>query len=225
MSATLPDLSPFFLRYETLAREADAAFQHIRAQFPQEVTCAKGCASCCHALFDLSLVEALYLNAKFSERFPSGMERFAITEKASETDRKLARIKRQIYRASREGKDSNAILHEVAAITERCPLLDDEDKCVLYEFRPITCRFYGVPTSIGGQGHTCGKTGFKAGGRYPTVFLDKMQERLAQLSAETATHLKSAYKELALMYVPVSTALITSYDAQYLGIGGIPKEK
>lgn len=225
MSATLPDLSPIFLRYETLAREADAAFQHIRAQFPQEVTCAKGCASCCHALFDLSLVEALYLNAKFSELFPSGMERFAITEKASETDRKLARVKRQIYRDSRDGKDSNAILHEVAAITERCPLLDDEDKCVLYEYRPITCRFYGVPTSIGGQGHTCGKTGFKAGGRYPTVFLDKMQERLAQLSAETATHLKSAYKELALMYVPVSTALITTYDAHYLGIGGIPKEK
>ncbi len=116
-------------------------------------------------------------------------------------------------------------MHEVAAITERCPLLDDEDKCVMYEYRPITCRFYGVPTSIGGQGHTCGKTGFKAGGHYPTVFLDKMQLRLAQLSADTATHLKSAYKELALMYVPVSAALITSYDAQYLGIGGIPKEK
>ena len=224
MSADLPDLSSFFTRYEALAQEADAVFEHVRSQFPQEVICKEGCSSCCHALFDLSLVETLYVNKHFLERF-SGVERFSITSKAGEIDRKIAKIKRQAFKDSQAGKDSNEILQEMAATSVRCPLLDDNDSCTLYEFRPITCRFYGIPTSIGGKGHTCGKTGFIQGKAYPTVKLDQVQERLAALSKELADSLGSSYTRLETMYVPVSSALITEYTAEYLGIGGIPKEE
>ena len=95
----------------------------------------------------------------------------------------------------------------------------------MYDERPVTCRLYGVPTAIGGKSHTCGKTGFLQGKPYPTVALDKMQQRLADLSEELAASIGTAYKELASMYVPVSSALITVYDAEYLGIGRLPKEK
>lgn len=224
MTAGLPDLTPYFTRYEGFVRDADALFEHIRTQFPDLVVCREKCSSCCHAMFDLTLVEALYLNAKFSERFPDGNERAAVLEEADTTDRRIARFKRKIFNDSKSGKDSNEILAEVAAATMRCPLLGEDDRCMMYEFRPITCRLYGVPTAIGGKSHTCGKTGFVRGEAYPTVALDKMQFRLTSLSEELAAGIGTAYKDLASMYVPVSSALITVYDAPYLGIGGIPKE-
>lgn len=225
MTGTLPDLTPFFERYERHAREADALFERIRAEFPELVVCREQCSSCCHALFDLSLVEALYLNARFNERFAQGTERSAILNEADKADRQNARIKRKVFKESRAGKESNAILAEVAAASIRCPLLGDDDRCRLYDVRPITCRLYGVPTAIGGASHTCGKTGFVQGRPYPTVALDKMQHRLSALSDEMANAMGTAYTELASMYVPVSSALLTVYDAAYLGIGGIVKEQ
>lgn len=225
MAGSLPDLTPFFERYAQQAREADALFERVRAEYPDLVICREGCSSCCHALFDLSLVEALSLNAEFQKRVPMGNERAAILDAADTADRQAARIKRKVFKESQAGRESNEILTEVAAISLRCPLLGTDDRCIMYSARPITCRLYGVPTAIGGKAHTCGKTGFAQGGRYPTVALDKVQHRLADLSRELAASIGTAYTELASMYVPVSSALLTEYDAAYLGIGGIPKEK
>lgn len=219
MSGALLDLSPYFARYEALTREADALFMRVRSQYPDLVVCKEQCSSCCHALFDLSLVEALYLNAKFLERFPMGADRAAILGEADAVDRKTVRIKRKIYLDSKEGRDSNEILEEAASLTMRCPLLGKDDRCLLYDVRPITCRLYGVPTAIGGKSHTCGKTGFQQGQAYPTIALDKMQFRLSDLSDELAKGIGTAYDELALMYVPVSSALLTEYTPEYLGVG------
>ena len=44
-------------------------------------------------------------------------------------------------------------MEEAARIKCRCPLLGDDDRCLLYQARPITCRLYGVPTAIAGQGY------------------------------------------------------------------------
>lgn len=225
MPGAMPDLLPFFARYEQHAREADALFERIRAEYPGLVVCKERCSSCCHALFDLSLVEALYLNTRFRERVPAGSERAAILDAADTADRHAARFKRKIFNESREGRDSNELLTEAAAFTIRCPLLGSDERCLLYDVRPITCRLYGVPTAIGGKAHTCGLTGFEQGKAYPTVALDKMQHRLADLSAELAAATGSAYTQLATMYVPVSSALLTDYTPEYLGIGGIPKEE
>lgn len=224
MSGALSDLKPFFDRYEQQAREADALFERIRSQFPDLVVCKEKCSSCCCALFDLSLVEALYLNAEFHKRFPPGAEKGAIMHAADQIDRKIAKIKRKAFKDSKEGRDSNEILTEMASVSVRCPLLGEQDLCLMYEVRPITCRLYGVPTAIGGRAHTCGKTGFERGKSYPTVALDKVQMRLTELSRELAAGIGTAYSELASVYVPVSSALITEYTAEYLGIGGIPKE-
>ena len=222
---TLPDISSFFQRYEAFAKEADAIFEHVRKNFPAEVVCKEGCASCCHALFDLSLIEAMYLKDAFDKAPVEGMERFRIADNAGTIDRQIAKLKRKAFKESQAGKDNNSILQEMAAQKVRCPLLGADNNCILYEKRPITCRLYGVPTSIGGKGHTCGLTGFLQGKAYPTVALDKMHERLASLSKELADYINTAYSELHYMYVPVSTALITVYDAKYLGIGGRPKEE
>ena len=192
------------------------------------VTCKPGCSDCCHAMFDLSLVEAMYLNARFIEKYDFGPERSRILENAGSVDRKLTRMKRDYFRELRDAKGSEDamehIMEEAAKARIRCPLLDSNDQCVLYDYRPITCRLYGIPTAIGGKGHVCGQSNFAAGASYPTVHLDKIQERLDRLSVEIRDRVQSRFKELHEVFVPVSMALLTNYDDAYLGIGPAPKE-
>jgi uncharacterized membrane-anchored protein YhcB (DUF1043 family) len=75
-----------------------------------------------------------------------------------------------------------------------------------------------VPTDIGGVAHTCGRSGFIKGKTYPTVHLERMQMQLYALSAELVTDMKSEYSKLGEILVPVSMALLTDYNADYLGL-------
>lgn len=221
----IPDLNAIFTRYENLRAEADALFERVRDSYPQCVTCKEGCSDCCHAMFDLSLVEAMYINRAFNTTFGHGPERSAILERASELDRHTTRLKRELYRAEKDGESPEAIMSIAAKIKMRCPLLDDTDRCLLYEARPVTCRIYGVPTAIRGQGHVCGFSAFEKGKAYPTVHMDKMHDRLEELSKDIATTVQSRFKELHEVYVPLSMALLTRYDETYLGIGPAKKEQ
>ncbi len=220
----IPDLSAIFTHYEALVAEADALFAHIRQAQEECVTCEQGCSDCCHALFDVSLVEAMYINQAFNKKVPHGKERSDILGRAADLDRTTTRIKRNFYKASKEGKDPTEIMAEAARLRMPCPLLDAQNSCLLYSVRPITCRLYGVPMNINGKGHVCGKTGFAKGGQYPTVHMNAIQERLDKLSQEIAQTVKSRFKELDQVFVPVSMALLTNYNEQYLGIGPAKKE-
>ncbi|MGD9017246.1 MAG: YkgJ family cysteine cluster protein, partial [Desulfobacterales bacterium] len=68
------DFSSYFDRYLALSKAADAVFDQVKESHPECVNCRVECSDCCHAIFDLTLIEALYLNHRFEERF-SGKER------------------------------------------------------------------------------------------------------------------------------------------------------
>ncbi len=220
----IPDLSDIFTRYEALVAETDTLFAHVHTSYPDCVVCEQGCSDCCHALFDLSLVEAMYINKAFAEKVPYGKERSDILLKAADLDRQIVRMKRNFYRATKEGKNPEEIMAEAARVRMPCPLLDANNSCLLYEQRPITCRLYGIPLNINGRGHVCGKTMFSKGGNYPSVHVNTIHARLDGFSKDIAETVKSRFKELADVYVPVSMALITNYDKDYLGIGPAKKE-
>ncbi len=211
------DLTPFFVRYEYLAKQADTAFQRIKKEYPDLVVCGAGCTDCCYALFDLSLVEAMYINQKFNEKF-EGEEREQILERANKVDREVYRIKRASYKAVQAGEDEESVIEHVGKKKIRCPLLNDENMCELYEHRPVACRIYGVPLAIGGRGRVCGKSGFDLNRAYPVIQVDRINEKLAALSAEIAAFIRSSYQGLADVLVPLSMALLTEYDEEYLGV-------
>lgn len=215
------DFTKYFKRYEMIIGEADAAFQAVRSQAVDRVCCKEACSDCCHALFDLTLIEALYLNHHFNQVY-SRLTRSKILERADEADRTAYRLKREMFKASQAGASTEKILLQAAQAKVRCPLLNDGDLCDLYTFRPVTCRIYGVPTAIGGQAYSCGHSGFEPGCNYPTVFMDKLQDRLYLLSHELTGSLKTRYRELGSVLVPVSMALLTAYDENYLGLS-VPK--
>ncbi|WP_300161414.1 YkgJ family cysteine cluster protein [Solidesulfovibrio sp.] len=212
------DFSPAFARYEAIAAEADAAFAKVSTACPGMVSCGEGCSDCCHALFDLSFIEALYLNHRFNEAFPPGPERDAILERANKADRDHYKLKRKAFRAGEQGVPTAEILADLARERIRCPLLGDDARCVLYAHRPVTCRLYGVPLEIGGAAHICGAAGFEQGGRYPTVKIEKLQDRLMELSQEVVAAMPTKLPLMGESLVPVSMALITEYDDEYLGI-------
>jgi Fe-S-cluster containining protein len=211
------DFSPYFKAYETLVSSVDNVFGQVKCQFSKEVACKVECADCCYAMFDLSLVEAIYINHKFNETY-SGKERDRLIEKANKIDRQVYRIKRKAYKDIETGLSTEDIFSEVAQQRVRCPLLNDGNRCDLYDFRPITCRFYGIPTAIGGKGHTCWKSGFEKGASYPTVNLDIIQQKLYGISSKLVEGIGSKHLKMAELLVPVSMALITEYDQQYLAI-------
>jgi Fe-S-cluster containining protein len=189
----------------------------VKGQYPSCVKCKIGCVDCCYALFDLTLIEALYIKQHFKKTF-SGKDRETIIEKSNKADRSVYRIKRNAYKAMRNGKTEDEILADFALERERCPLLNDRSQCDLYQFRPVTCRLYGIPTSINGRGHTCGTSGFTEGEKYPTANLDRIQQKLFELSAEFIRDIRSKHVKMSDMLVPVSMALLTGYDEIYLGI-------
>lgn len=212
------DLDPYIKAYEALCRTADEVFDRVKKSYPECVRCDQACADCCHALFDLTLIEALYVNRRFHEKF-TGERKAQLLETASRIDRQIYRLKRDAYKKLREGQQSEAqILEKMASERARCPLLGADDLCVMYEYRPITCRLYGIPTAIDGKGHTCGKSAFAPGEPYPTVNLGNIQQKLYDISQQLVAGIQSRYPKLAEILVPLSMALLTDYDAQYLGI-------
>ena len=218
------NLKPYFKKYEALVSKADAAFERIKNAYTDCVKCEEKCADCCFALFDLTLIEALYIHHKFNEKY-KGSTKAQLLEKANRADRRVYKIKRKAYKDLQSGKNEGEILAELAFERIRCPLLNEKDLCDLYDYRPLTCRFYGVPTAIGGAGHTCGKSEFKQGEKYPTVNLDNVHNQLQQISAELLRDIKSKNIKLADVLVPLSSAMVMNFDDVFLGIAEEPVEK
>ncbi len=209
------DIQQFFKKYQNLMAGVDQIFNKMKNDFPQEVRCDDGCTDCCFALFDLSLVEALYLNEKFNE-LDDDLKN-AILIEADKADRITTKIKKELHKEHKKGAEEQEILSRASREKVRCPLLVD-DKCALYEHRPITCRLYGIPMQMDNLSASCALSAFEPGKEYPAVHMHKIHDRLISLSREIAHVINTKYSELHTMLVPVSMCLLTDYNREYLGV-------
>jgi Fe-S-cluster containining protein len=211
------DLDKHFVKYEALVSMVDQVFDRVKKEFPKEVFCREKCSDCCYAIFDLTLIEALYLNHKFNEKF-SGREKADLIAIADKTDRTLAKMKRDAYKKVKDGADQLEIVGKMSQERVRCPLLGENNLCLMYEFRPITCRVYGIPTSTAGASHICGRTNFVQGKAYPTLNMDKIYTQLQLLSAELVKDIKSTNIRMHELLIPVSMAMVTLFNDEFLGV-------
>ncbi|MBW1933338.1 MAG: YkgJ family cysteine cluster protein [Deltaproteobacteria bacterium] len=156
-----------FKDLENLFDFADRTVADIQKRYSQEVRCKKGCTDCCHAVFDVSLIEALYIRQQFDS-----------------LDRKQRRAALNIAKkALKSWNELVATKADLSLARIRCPLLTDNGECICYKTRPINCRTYGIPTMIGNKSHVCGLSGFEKGKTYPALNLEPLQRRLYELSA------------------------------------------
>ncbi len=158
---------------EEIFAEIEKAFRETKKAYRKEVRCKKKCVDCCYALFDLSLAEAALIYREF-HRKPRQLRR--------EILRRVEKYEKEWQRK----RPSVLTPFVISTIKIRCPLLNDQKLCDLYEVRPATCRVYGVPVQIGGETFVCGFSGFEPGKTYPTVIFEKVLEKLASLSDKIA---------------------------------------
>ena len=170
-------ISPLFEKYEALVATADLAFREMRSQYPSCVRCEPLCADCCHAVFGLFLIEAVYLQSKFEKL--DGKERRRVVSRAGKAEKEMERM---INEAQKEGEAEGAF--SLGKVRVRCPLLNAVHECALYPYRPLTCRVYGIPTAIQGKAHVCWKAKFDKDKTYPAFNLDEANRKLYHLSRE-----------------------------------------
>jgi Fe-S-cluster containining protein len=166
-----------------LRARADASFRKVVEGHPEAVACASGCDDCCHALFDLSLLEALSLALAFQE-LPRA-ERREIRRRGEKSAQIFDKAAAQALAAPLEGR-----MRLLSQARVPCPLLSD-GRCLLYRDRPLTCRLYGVPVGIDGTSRTCHRSRFLPGRSYPTVDMALVQMELERLSRPAARLLPS----------------------------------
>ena len=196
-------LNLLFQRYEHIVSTADKAFEKMAKEYPECIKCNRHCSDCCHAVFGLFVIEAVYLKNHFDKL--DRKERRAAVLRGKKADKELKKLENRI-----QGQDINSRNAGYPLERERirCPLLDDNEECILYPHRPITCRVYGIPIAIQGMAHVCGKARFRKGDSYPAFKLDSAQRRLYQLSHE----LLGGNEEKASLLISVSKAIKTPLE-------------
>jgi len=156
-----------FNKLLNLYTSVDSAIKEIYRQHPREIMCRPGCADCCHAVFDVSFIEAACLAAYLKENQHLVVQQAKIASEAAVEFEKCLK--------NNEDLSTKRI---------RCPLLGDNDLCLAHPFRPVNCRTYGTPTVINGKAHVCGLSGFDNSLRYPSVYLEPLQKSLVEYSTE-----------------------------------------
>lgn len=190
--------------YESLAAGADAAFRRMHEEYARCIRCRRACSDCCSAVFGLFPIEAAYLKARF-DNLPRKLRR-AAWMRAEKADRDLIRLGDRLKAAP---KDPEANLHVLARERVRCPLLDEGRECILYAYRPVTCRIYGIPTLIQGKVRVCGQSGFAKGTAYPVFDLDMVYGELHALSGELLKAMASPDLSKASLLYAVSKVIRT----------------
>lgn len=131
--------------YGLLLGEVDTWFKRSAAHHPENVQCHNGCSECCRGLFDITLLDAFYLKRGF-DLLPDCKK----TELQKVASHRLADL---------SGINSNFIEPWLLnSIPEEewellmpeedetpCLLLSDKGNCLLYDYRPMTCRLNGIP--------------------------------------------------------------------------------
>lgn len=196
-----------FKEYEQLAGRADLAFRETGGEYPDCVRCGVGCSDCCHSVFGLFLIESVYLNHYFN-RLGRRLRR-ETAARGDRADRELREAEKRL-----QAHDHDPRLKALAMARERvrCPLLDSRGKCVLYAFRPVTCRVYGIPSVINGKVHVCWKAGFEKGRTYPAFNLDGAYRELYGLSRRLLQKAGAPDLERASLLVSVSKSIKTPVE-------------
>jgi Fe-S-cluster containining protein len=129
-------------------RVIDEWFASIRQKYSKQMQCGRGCAACCHGLFDISLSDAAGVAAGLQHLPPP------VREEVSSRAVPIHGLIRTFLPADmRQGADP-ALFHEDdpqidrlvhAAGSPPCPLLGKAGECLIYEHRPLPCRLEGVP--------------------------------------------------------------------------------
>ncbi|OGT95896.1 MAG: hypothetical protein A2X80_05815 [Geobacteraceae bacterium GWB2_52_12] len=132
-------------RYGVLLREVDDWFASCLHNHGDHISCRTGCSACCRGLFDITLLDALYLRQGFQQLPPD----------VQSTVRPLASARLEVITETWPSFTHPWLLNNVPEVEwdgimpeedeVPCVLLSKHGTCLTYEHRPMTCRLNGIP--------------------------------------------------------------------------------
>ena len=131
-------------QYKNLLATVDQWFDRCIESAGTEISCRRGCSACCRGLFEISLLDAALLQKGFSILDENCRQRILGKSRA-----RLHSLQQQ-WPDFQEPFILNTLPHEEwFEMPEEdmtpCPLLSDDGTCLVYQFRPMTCRLHGLP--------------------------------------------------------------------------------
>jgi len=132
-------------KHNSLVDYLDKWFRSIQNKYADQMQCKGGCAQCCQGLFDISLPDAMRAAHAFG-MLPQEIKA-GVIKASSEIQEKIALEGTELQHPFFLNKLSPDRIDQLAGSVHDvgCPLLDDNDRCLIYEDRPIACRLEGVP--------------------------------------------------------------------------------
>lgn len=128
-----------------LLREIDSWFARAMETHPEHISCQSGCSECCRSLFDITMLDAALLSEGFSRLDTA--TRTSVLQKVNERLEQLKGTWPEYdypYTLNHRPEDEWQELMPEDDETP-CVLLGNDDRCLVYEFRPMTCRLHGLP--------------------------------------------------------------------------------
>lgn len=131
--------------YRALLGEIDVWFESCLQSAPVGMlACRQGCSACCRGLFDITLLDAFLLKEGFAG-LPEAMQAQVLARCRSRLPELQLRWPQlhPPYLLNALPDDSWTAMPEEDATP--CPLLGGDGLCLIYPFRPMTCRLHGLP--------------------------------------------------------------------------------
>jgi Fe-S-cluster containining protein len=128
--------------YRDLLAEVDRWFAACLSRFPDDIACGRGCSSCCRGLFDITLLDAHFLRRGF-DQLPEEVRRdvFDRAGKCLSTVREIWPEFAPPFILNNHSEEEWVQLDNETP----CVLLGSDGRCLLYDYRPLTCRLHGLP--------------------------------------------------------------------------------
>src|SRR5512133_2383064 len=138
-------MNEILTHYGKLLQEVDEWFKTCLDRHSDAIACHHGCSECCRGLFDITLLDALYLKRGF-DQLPAAVQQSVQIKAAGRLDA-LSTQWPEFTRPWILNHLPEAQWDEMMPEDDEtpCPLLSDQGACLVYEHRPMTCRLNGIP--------------------------------------------------------------------------------
>ncbi len=134
----LVDLSPFFADYQALVGQAED-FLSLEGKRNQG-RCGRDNVLCCRTPVRMHLVEAVHAAHKINQELDS-VTRLQVIDRAVPVARAETKAEAEMVETA---SGAEACLSDAGSL---CPL-SELGECLLFEYRPLQCRTYGLPEDV-----------------------------------------------------------------------------
>lgn len=146
----MPETPPPAVLPSALARKTSRWFERASAALLGQVPCQAGCCRCCIGPFPITLLDRAEIQRGLRQL--PGRQRQDIQEKAGAQAAGMETAFPSLSASPFLDHWPDPLIEQLVEqfADQPCPALDDDGRCAVYAFRPLTCRSMGIPSEEAG---------------------------------------------------------------------------